>query len=1107
MEFSFENIHNPKKLELLLDKFLKFTKRRDLEVYNYLCTNLETYKGQPFTEKYDEQDINFIHSAVMVEHFLLEFMPKEFTDAYFDLKKELRNKSKGFTLRKKFINKYVKTFPVQDLKNINFSKLEAELFSALNITSFDQTVLADVVLTHLRNRREYQKEFYLATKYCAYIWHNLHDFPQYAKLDIFFKAEKTDFSHLIDTLTSPKGAKYKNPVLFRDNFNYYNFLSAKVSLHNNNYCVKCHLRSRDSCKVGDLNPNFISLEANYKTNQEIAEPYKKNPLEQPLEGCPLGMHISQMHMVAEDYYLIAALVLITINNPLVAGTGYSICNDCKVSCIFQKQSAVDTPLSETKILQTILDLPWGFELYNLLTLWNPVRFYRPTPVNKYQGYNILVVGSGPAGYSLAYNLLQEGYGVFITENLPIKPITTEATLIKNIKDYYTNLEETPVSGFGGVAAYGITSRWNKNFLTIIRIILSRYNRLTIKGSTFFGSALNFNNAHSLGFHHIALCCGTGKPNILPNLTGKGIRNSSEFLMALELGAYQKESLFNLQIRLPLVVIGAGLTAIDCATEAIVYYKRQLSKFLKIYNELLVEKGQEALHRQFSKEDLEILQEYQEHYQILQNSKDKKAQIRALQKLGGVKILYNKSLEESSAYKNNYQELENALNQGVIFCENTEVIEPIFNKHNHVIGLNVKKDGQNLIIEAKTVITALGTNYNNTILNNEFNFNLQYKPIEPNYNYSFIYKNKLASVYLGKNKANNLDITYFGDMNKHFKGSVVKAMASAFYGFSTIKKIVNSLNEKCLNYNKWQEKLLSQLAVKVSLGKKIAPNLQEIIITSPLLSSLFQPGNFFKIQNQVVPYLEPLIITGVSSNSKKHTITAYLKDLGLTSHIVVNNHNTLNYTVNGPLGYPTFIPQNKNVLLLGENIYNNSPIALLQALKENNNNITYLANFYTADQIFGLDLINKYATSCLICLSEETELPKNKSNNIKYSQEDFLDILNKNNSFVDWENINYIYISATAASSLEIQKALNAKKLQCEPIINIHSLMNCSGKGICGTCIQKHKLNNEDNIVYTCAMQDQNLFTANLDFLKNKLQNNSLQEKLSNIYNKIELTYK
>ncbi len=47
------------------------------------------------------------------------------------------------------------------------------------------------------------------------------------------------------------------------------------------------------------------------------------------------------------------------------------------SCIYQKQEPVDIPQAETRTLKDVLELPWGFEIYSLLTRWNPLNLRRP----------------------------------------------------------------------------------------------------------------------------------------------------------------------------------------------------------------------------------------------------------------------------------------------------------------------------------------------------------------------------------------------------------------------------------------------------------------------------------------------------------------------------------------------------------------------------------------------------------------------------------------------------------------------------------------------------------------------------------------------------------
>jgi NADPH-dependent glutamate synthase beta subunit-like oxidoreductase len=102
---------------------------------------------------------------------------------------------------------------------------------------------------------------------------------------------------------------------------------------------------------------------------------------------------------------IAALAITVIDNPMVAATGHRICNDCSASCIYQKQEPVDVPLIESDILRTVSNMAYGIEIYILLTVWNPLNLLDYLP-KKSTGKRVAIVGSGPAGFTLAHYLLK-----------------------------------------------------------------------------------------------------------------------------------------------------------------------------------------------------------------------------------------------------------------------------------------------------------------------------------------------------------------------------------------------------------------------------------------------------------------------------------------------------------------------------------------------------------------------------------------------------------------------------------------------------------------------------------------------------------------------------
>src|SRR5262249_7969343 len=157
------------------------------------------------------------------------------------------------------------------------------------------------------------------------------------------------------------------------------------------------------------------------------------------------------------------------------------------------------------------------------------------------------------------------FGVVAVDGLKIEPLPASwigehGATPPPIRDFSTiasELDERILAGFGGVSEYGITVRWDKNFLTLVHLTLMRRERFRVYGGVRFGGTLTLEDAWERGFDHVAIAAGAGRPTIIEmkNNLIRGVRKASDFLMALQLtGAFKKDSLANLQVRLPAVVI-------------------------------------------------------------------------------------------------------------------------------------------------------------------------------------------------------------------------------------------------------------------------------------------------------------------------------------------------------------------------------------------------------------------------------------------------------------------------------------------------------------------------------------------------------------------------
>src|SRR5688572_9567055 len=512
-----------------------------------------------------------------------------------------------------------------------------------------------------------------------------------------------------------------------------------------------------------------------------------------------------MHMVRKSGDAIGALAIVVVDNPMVPGTGHRICNDCMKACIYQKQEPVNIPQIETGVLTDVLRMPWGVEIYGLLTRWNPLNLRRPYAL-PYNGRNVLVVGLGPAGYTLAHYLLNEGFGVVAVDGLKIEPLPAELTgegrpapqPLERWDDIYRLLDERVLEGFGGVSEYGITVRWDKNFLTLLHLTLARRNRLRIYGGVRFGGTLPIEDAWTYGFDHVALAAGAGRPTVIDmkNNLIRGVRKASDFLMALQLtGAFKRGALPNLQARLPAVVIGGGLTGIDTATELFAYYPVQVEKTLERFEALSAVSGEAAVRAMYDAEELGILDEFLEHGRAVRAERQRAAAtgeppnlVPLVRAWGGVTLAYRKRMADSPAYRLNHEEVIKALEEGIWFAENLDPREIIADAHDHAKALVLEGPNGRVELPARTILVAAGTSPNVTYekeqpgtfrLDNRKRFFQGFRAEGSGAAVALVPDQ--GGFFTSYNQGGRL-VSYYGDNHPSYAGNVVKAMASAKHGY-------------------------------------------------------------------------------------------------------------------------------------------------------------------------------------------------------------------------------------------------------------------------------------------------------------------------------------
>ena len=157
------------------------------------------------------------------------------------------------------------------------------------------------------------------------------------------------------------------------------------------YCVLCHERDKDSCSKGSSTTRTATMAEEPARHRARRLPARREDLRDARAAARAATPSARSRWSCVD-------------NPMCPGTGHRICNDCMKSCIYQKQEPVNIPQIETGVLTDVLQLPWGVEIYGAADALEPAQRRAGRIALPYNGKNVLVVGLGPAGYTLAHYL-------------------------------------------------------------------------------------------------------------------------------------------------------------------------------------------------------------------------------------------------------------------------------------------------------------------------------------------------------------------------------------------------------------------------------------------------------------------------------------------------------------------------------------------------------------------------------------------------------------------------------------------------------------------------------------------------------------------------------
>jgi len=291
--------------------------------------------------------------------------------------------------------------------------------------------------------------------------------------------------------------------------------------------------------------NFEEVALGYQEAQALDEAErclgcKKKPC---VAGCPVNIDIPEfVRLIKEKDYLAAARELKKTNSlPAICGRVCPQEEQCEKVCVLGKKGE---PVAVGRLERFAADYEAAHSQPANPELANPQPANSQLANPQLAKYRVAVVGSGPAGLTVAGDLAKMGYSVTIFEAL----------------------HKT-----GGVLRYGIPE------FRLPRDILDRevdYVRslgVTIFTDMIVGRTFRMQDLLEQGFEAVFVGTGAGAPKMLgiPGENLSGVYSGNEWLTRINLmRAHRDDYATPIKVPTRACIIGAGNTAMDCTRTAL-----------------------------------------------------------------------------------------------------------------------------------------------------------------------------------------------------------------------------------------------------------------------------------------------------------------------------------------------------------------------------------------------------------------------------------------------------------------------------------------------------------------------------------------------------------
>src|SRR5207253_4758398 len=308
--------------------------------------------------------------------------------------------------------------------------------------------------------------------------------------------------------------------------------------------------------------------------------------------------------------------------------------------------------------------------------------------------------------------------------------------------------------------------------------------------------------------------------------------------------------------------------------------------------------------------------------------------------------------------------------------------------------------------------------------------------------------------------------------------------------------------------------------RVSEVHRLTPTIIEVIVHAPAAARRFQPGQFYRLQNYETQarqvngtrlLMEGIALTGAWVDRDRGLLSLIALELGVSSRLCRYLQPGEPVVVMGPTGTPTEIKPNENVLLAGGGLGNAVLFSIAKGMREKGNRVVYFAGYKKGEDLFKREEIENATDQVIWSTDTGTPIEPHRPQDRHFRGNIVQAIAAYGRGELGEPVIPLSAINRIIAIGSDKMMAAvkDARHGVLQPLLqpnhtaiaSINSPMQCMMKEVCAQCLQKHvdPATGHETIIFSCLNQDQPMDRVDFRNLSTRLKQNTVQEKLSNLW--------